>query len=150
MDRRTALKRSIAGVTALSIATFSIATYADSTRGKGQKSQNIVIQLSDDDAARGALALANARNLQIDLGASKVGIELVAYGPGVDLFKLDSTLAEPIAGALADGVVIVVCENTLHAKKLAHEDMLPGVGFVKSGAGEIMRRQLQGWAYLRP
>ena len=150
MDRRTALKHSIAGATALTFATFSIASHADSTRTKRPKAQNIVIQLSDDDAARGALALANAKNLQIDMGASQVGIELVAYGPGVELFKLDSTLAEPIAGALAAGVVILVCENTLHAKKLTHEDMLPGVGFVKSGAGEIMRRQLQGWAYLRP
>ena len=43
----------------------------------------IVIQASDNDQAKWELALNNAKNLQDDVGATHVDIEIVAYGPGI-------------------------------------------------------------------
>jgi hypothetical protein len=40
----------------------------------------VVIQVSDADAGKWNLALNNARNLQTDLGAKNIDIEIVAYG----------------------------------------------------------------------
>jgi intracellular sulfur oxidation DsrE/DsrF family protein len=42
------------------------------------------------------------------------------------------------------------CENTMHNAKLAKADMLNGIGYVPSGVVELMQKQQQGWAYLRP
>jgi len=50
----------------------------------------VVIQVSDNDPAKWNLALNNARNLQADLGASNVDVEIVAYGPGIGMLKSDS------------------------------------------------------------
>jgi uncharacterized protein len=44
----------------------------------------------------------------------------------------------------------MACENTMKGQKLARSDMLNSVGYVNAGVVEIMQRQQQGWAYLRP
>jgi len=35
-------------------------------------------------------------------------------------------------------------------QKLAKDDMLGKVGYISSGVVEIMQKQQQGWAYIRP
>ena len=42
------------------------------------------------------------------------------------------------------------CENTMRGQKLAKDDMLAKVGYVSAGVVEIMEKQQQGWAYIRP
>ena len=110
----------------------------------------VVIQVSDGDAAKWNLALNNARNLQTDLGSNNIEIELVAYGPGIGMLKLDSTVANRIAEAKDAGVKVMACENTMKAQKLVRADMLDGIGYVGAGVVEIMQKQQEGWAYLRP
>ena len=36
------------------------------------------------------------------------------------------------------------------AQKLTQADMLAGIGYVPSGVVELIKRQRDGWAYLRP
>jgi intracellular sulfur oxidation DsrE/DsrF family protein len=110
----------------------------------------VVMQVSDADPAKWNLALNNARNLQTDLGSGNVEIELVAYGPGIGMLKADSVVGNRIAEALGSGVKVAACENTMRGAKLAKDDMLSGIGYVPAGVVEIMQRQQQGWAYLRP
>jgi intracellular sulfur oxidation DsrE/DsrF family protein len=115
----------------------------------GAKSK-VVMQVSDGDAAKWNLALNNAKNLQTDLGAANVDIEIVAYGPGIGMLKADSVVGTRVDEALAAGVKVVACENTMRGQKLGKPDMLSGVGYVSAGVVEIMQRQQQGWAYIRP
>ena len=110
----------------------------------------VVMQVSDNDPGKWNLALNNARNLQADLGAANVDVEIVAYGPGIGMLKADSVVANRISEALGAGVAVVACENTMRGQKLAKEDMLPKVGYVSAGVVELMQKQQQGWAYIRP
>ena len=110
----------------------------------------VVMQVSDADPAKWNLALNNARNIQTDLGASNVDVELVAYGPGIGMLKSDSVVGNRIDEALGAGVKVVACENTMRNMKLGKDDMLGKIGYVPAGVVEIMQRQQQGWAYLRP
>jgi intracellular sulfur oxidation DsrE/DsrF family protein len=110
----------------------------------------VVIQVSDGEATKWNLALNNAHNIQTDLGAANVDIEIVAYGPGIGMLKLDSPLANRVGEMTAAGVKIMACENTMHSRGLAASDMLNGIGYVGSGVVEIMQRQEQGWSYIRP
>jgi intracellular sulfur oxidation DsrE/DsrF family protein len=110
----------------------------------------VVMQVSDGDAAKWNLALNNAKNLQVDLGATNVDIEVVAYGPGIGMLKADSVVGARVDEALAAGVKVVACENTMRGQRLTKPDMLAGVGYVPAGVVEIVQRQQQGWAYLRP
>ena len=82
-----------------------------------QKTQ-VVLQVSDPDPAKWNLALNNARNAQVDLGADKVDIEIVAYGPGINMLKFDAVTANRVSEAVKNGVKIVACENTMTAQKI--------------------------------
>jgi intracellular sulfur oxidation DsrE/DsrF family protein len=110
----------------------------------------VVVQVSEADPARWNLALNNIGNLQDELGAANVTIELVAYGPGIALFKLDAPTNARIGEAHAKGITLLACENSMRAQKLVRADMHPNVGYVAAGVAEIVRRQQDGWAYLRP
>ena len=109
-----------------------------------------VLQVSDNDAQKWNLALNNARNMQDDLNADAIDLEIVVYGPGIGMLKADSPVAKRVADALKAGVQVVACENTMRNQKLARTDMLPGIGYVDAGVVEIMKKQQQGWAYIRP
>ena len=113
-------------------------------------SNRVVMQVSDNDPGKWNLALNNARNLQADLGASNVEIEIVAYGPGIGMLKADSVVGNRIGEALGSGVKVAACENTMRGWKLQKSDMLGGISYVGAGVVEIMQKQQQGYAYLRP
>jgi uncharacterized protein len=110
----------------------------------------IVMQVTDADPARWVLALSNARNVQAELGKGKVDIEIVVYGPGIDMLRLESVVGPNVAEALAAGVRITACENTMIGHHIARDDMLPGIGYVKTGVVRLMRLQQEGYAYVRP
>lgn len=114
-----------------------------------RKSQ-LVIQVSDADPAKWNLALNNASNVQKDLGAANVELEIVAYGPGIGMLKAESVAGNRVNEAVASGVKVVACENTMQAQKLAKSDMLASVGYVSAGVVELMQKQQEGWAYIRP
>jgi intracellular sulfur oxidation DsrE/DsrF family protein len=133
---------------ALALPLSSVA--ADENKAATPQKERVVIQVSDNDPKKWHLALNNARNVQVDLGADKTEIEIVAYGPGIGMLKADAEVANRIEDAVAAGVKVVACENTMKAQKLSRDDMHGKVGYVMAGVVELMRRQQQGWAYLRP
>lgn len=110
----------------------------------------IVIQMSDADPAKWNLALNNAKNLQDDVGAANVDIEIVAYGPGIGMLKMESPVASRVGDAAKAGVKVLACENTMRGQKLTREDMNAAISYVPAGVTEIMKKQGEGWAYLRP
>ena len=119
-------------------------------QSKQAAKHRLVLQVSDAEPAKWKLALSNARNVQQDLGAQNVEIEIVAYGPGIDMLKSDSEAEPGVVQAMTDGVKVVACENTMRNRKLKREDMQGGIGYVGAGVVEIMEKQRAGWSYIRP
>jgi intracellular sulfur oxidation DsrE/DsrF family protein len=110
----------------------------------------VVFQVSDNDPAKWNLALNNARNVQKDLGKQNVEIEIVAYGPGLNMLRAESAVADRVNGALDDGVAVVACDNTMRNMHLTNADLIGGIGHVDAGVVELMMKQRAGWAYIRP
>ncbi len=117
---------------------------------KAGKKDKVVFQVSDGDPQKWNLALNNIQNVQQALGKDKVDIELVAYGPGIGMLKAEATTGNRVNDAVANGVKVVACEVTMHAQKLTKEDMLASIGYVPGGVLELMKREKEGWAYIRP
>jgi intracellular sulfur oxidation DsrE/DsrF family protein len=145
-ERLTLRSAAIASLLA-TCAFFGLVSVADAQTAAQNR---VVMQVSDADPAKWNLALNNARNLQADLGAANVEIEIVAYGPGIGMLKAGSVVGDRIDDAVKSGVKVLACENTMRGQKLVRDDMLNGIGYVSAGVVEIMQRQQQGWAYLRP
>jgi intracellular sulfur oxidation DsrE/DsrF family protein len=140
--------RAVAVLAAVGILSATV-SHAQAQPAAAQRAR-VVIQVSDSDQGKWNLALNNAKNIQTDLGAANVDIEIVTYGPGIDMLKLDSPVGGRIGEATTAGVKVIACENTMRGQKLTRADMLSGIGYVPAGVVELMSRQQQGWAYIRP
>ena len=140
--------RAVAGLAAVGILSATV-LHAQAQLAATQRAR-VVIQVSDSDQGKWNLALNNAKNIQTDLGAPNVDIEIVTYGPGIDMLKLDSPVGGRIGEATTAGVKGIACENTMRGQKLTRPDMLNGISYVPAGVVELMSRQQQGWAYIRP
>jgi uncharacterized protein len=134
-------------VAAAAVALLPAAGRAQPTASATNK---VVVQVSDSDPGKWNLVLNNVSNLQADLGADTLDIEVVVYGPGIGMLKKDSVVGERVASAIQHGVKIVACQNTMRGQKLVAADMLEVVGYVPAGVVEIMQKQQKGYAYLRP
>lgn len=146
MNRR--LMSLAAGLAALAMLTGAGGALAQSL--DLNRPHKVVFQVSDADPAKWNLAFNNARNVLADLGKDKVSIEIVAYGPGLGMLKMDSVVATRVADGLDSGLSIVACENTMRNQKVGRQDMLPRIGYVDAGVVQLMRRQKEGFAYVRP
>jgi uncharacterized protein len=146
MSRRSILRSSAL----LPLASLALAGTAFAQTSAGQK-HRLVFQVTDNDPARWNMVLNNVKNAQDDVGgAGQIDIEIVAYGPGIYMVKGDSPVAARIDEAVRSGVKVVGCENTMRAFKLEKAEMRSTIGYVPAGVTEIMRKQQEGWAYIRP
>ncbi len=130
----------------IGLAGLVTAAQAASNTGK----PGVVIQVSENNPAIWNLALNNAKNIQQDMGKENVNIEIVAYGPGIHMLKFDSEVAPRVKEASANGVAIRACGNTMKAQKLTEKDLEGSVQVVPAGVIEIMNKQREGWAYIKP
>lgn len=106
--------------------------------------------MSDNDPAKWNLTFNNAKNVQEELGAANVDIEIVAFGPGIHMFKLDSVVNARLGEASKAGIKLLACENTMRNLKVSKDDLAQSVGYVPAGVVHIMRRQTERWSHLKP
>lgn len=112
--------------------------------------EHVVIQVSDDNTKTWNQALNVARNIQQSYGKDNVDIEIVVFGHGIGMLKMDSVVGNRIEDTLKTGVQVNACMNTMRGRKLSKDDMLPTIGYVPAGVIQIVKRQREGWAVLRP
>jgi intracellular sulfur oxidation DsrE/DsrF family protein len=143
MNRRLVLQ----AASALALTTAATLAGAQTAAPKRHK---LILQVSDADPGKWTLALNNARNVQQEVGASNVDLEIVVYGPGIGMLKRDSAVAGRVQEATQAGVKVMACQNTMTNQKLVAADMNPAVGYVPAGVTELMFKQAEGWSYVRP
>jgi len=110
----------------------------------------VVFHVTDADPAKWNIVLNNAGNVQDELGKDKVTIEIVTHGPGINMLKGESKVTSRLAQAMDRNIGLYACENTMRAAKVTKADMYGGISYAPSGVAHIIRRQEEGWTYLRP
>lgn len=137
----------------LGLFTFGIpsvmADQASSSRAS-KASHKVVFQVTDGDAKKWNLALVNAMNVISELGKMNVSMEIVVYGPAIDMLRIESEVAPRVDEVIANGVNVVACENTMRGMHITAADMLPGIRYTRSGVVYLIKKQKEGYAYIRP
>lgn len=113
------------------------------------QSDGVVFHLDEGNSEKHTAVLRNISNLLESLGES-TPVELVAHGAGITAVLADAPVAAALQTLLSRGVSVAACENTMRSKSLKPEQLTPGVHTVQAGIAEIVLRQRQGWAYIRP
>lgn len=120
---------------------------------KHEVKHKMVIQVSTDNPRTQKIALNNAVNLQKLYGIDNITIEIVAYGPGLNLLTKNSSQAKRVESLSMQEITFSACSNTIKkitAKTGKKPILLDGVGTVVAGVARIMELQEDGYSYLRP
>ncbi|OAF15232.1 MULTISPECIES: hypothetical protein [Bradyrhizobium] len=113
----------------------------------------IVLQLSDGDARKQALVLSVANNLLKFYDPDKVAVEVVAFGPGIDLLLTGSDHRKQVESLIAQGVRFDICLNTvdtIERESGKRPDFIPSATPVQVGVGQILFLTENGYTLVRP
>ena len=99
------------------------------------------------------LTLSVAYNLLKFYGPDKIAIEVVAFGPGIDLLRAGNPNRARVDSLISQGVQFDVCMNTIDTieretgKKVA---LNPKAVRVQVGVGRILALTEKGYTLVRP
>ncbi|MGA7808452.1 hypothetical protein [Bradyrhizobium sp.] len=113
----------------------------------------IVLQLSDDAQNKQALVISVAYNLLKAYDPDKVAIEVVAFGPGIELLRTANANRKLIESLIAQGVRFDVCLNTVNTVEREtgkRPEIIPAATPVQVGVGQILRLTENGYTLVRP
>lgn len=96
--------------------------------------------------------LNNVMNLLDDMEEvnEEISIEVLANADAVDVFKKENKdNQEVLKKLIQQGVTISVCQNSLMARDISENSLLEDIRIVRSGVGQLTRKQQDGWAYIK-
>ncbi len=113
----------------------------------------LTLQLSDAGETKQAIVLSVAANVLKSYGPDKVAIDVVTFGPGIDLLHDGNPNAAKIRSLVAQGVRFDACMNTIETieretgKPYA---LAPEARRVGSGVVQIITLAEHGYTTVRP
>jgi len=145
----------IAATTALLTATVASAAKAQPAPlpDKPFAEHRIALQLSDSDPNKQTLVISVANNLLKLFDPDKVAIEVVTFGPGIDLLRRDNANRKRVESLVAQGVRFDVCLNTvdtIERETGQRPDILAVAKPVQVGVGQILSLTENGYTLVRP
>lgn len=113
----------------------------------------LTLQLSDGGEDKQRLVLSVAFNVLKVYGADKVAIDIVAFGPGIELLREGNPNAEQISSLAAQGVLFDACTNTIETieRRTGKPFPLdPHARRVTAGVVQIIDLAEHGYTTVRP
>lgn len=152
-QRRATLLALVSGIALL-------VTAATGSLAADTKPHRVAIQVNQNDPAVMNLALNNASNV-VEYYRAKgetVDIEVVAYGPGLHMFRSDTSpvqdrLKQIANAAFPSSIKYSACNNTKEGMERSEGKPVPLISqaqLVPSGVIRLIELQEQGWSYLKP
>lgn len=107
----------------------------------------VIDMVSADTSDHGAI-LRQIRNLWKELPGTQV--QIVMHGKALTMVqKGETAMEEKITALQKEGVVFSVCRNTMKRYKLTEKDFIPAATFVPAAIAELVRKQQEGWSYIK-
>ncbi|SHF37069.1 hypothetical protein SAMN02745218_02084 [Desulfofundulus australicus DSM 11792] len=104
-----------------------------------------------NEAERWPRVITNIINFLRDVGAERASIVVLANGSGVLGYNPgEQDLISQMENLHKVGVAFIACRNALIAHEINEEGLPDFVVVVPAGITEIVRRQVQGYAYIKP
>jgi uncharacterized protein len=113
----------------------------------------IILQLSDNDPQKQGLVISVANNLLKFYDPDKVAIEVVAFGPGIDLLRPENANRKKVDSLIAQGVRFDVCLNTvdtIERETGKRPEFIAGATPVQVGVTQILLLTENGYTLVRP
>ena len=144
-----------AGLAALLLATLGSTAQAQQAppQDKPFAEHHIVLQLSDNDPGKQGLVISIAYNLIKLYDPDKIAIEVVTFGPGIDLLRPENANRKLVESLVAQGARFDVCLNTvdtIERETGRRPEIIPVATPVQVGVGQILWLTEHGYTLVRP
>jgi len=155
-NRRSALRALGSAVIAAMMMMMTTAAFAAEPAPLPEKpfaEHRIVLQLSDNDAAKQGLVISVANNLLKHYDPDKIAIEVVAFGPGIDLLRPGNANRQRVESLVAQGVRFDICLNTVDTVEREtgkRPEFIAVATPVQVGVGHILSLTENGFTLVRP
>ena len=113
----------------------------------------IVLQLSDNDPKKQGLVISVANNLMKFYDPDKVAVEIVAFGPGIELLNPENPNRTRIESLVAQGARVDICLNTVDTLERdtgKRPDYIAAATPVQVGVAQILLLTENGYTLVRP
>jgi intracellular sulfur oxidation DsrE/DsrF family protein len=113
----------------------------------------LVLQLSDNDPKKQGLVISIAYNLLKFYGPDRIAIEVVTFGPGIDLLRADNANRQLVDSLVAQGVRFDLCMNTVETIEREagrRPQFNPHAVPVEAGVAQILALTENGYTLVRP
>lgn len=115
------------------------------------KPYHVIFHLDEDSDEKVNEVFNNLRNLLADLGEENVEVELLTNGTGVKAMRKENeSNALRIRHLARQGVKFAVCANSLKHLEISAVELVAEAEIVPAGVSELVKKQIDGWAYIRP
>ena len=152
-NRRSTVRTLGSAVIVALMATAGFAAEPAPLPDKPFAEHRIVLQLSDNDAAKQGLVISVANNLLKHYDPDKVAIEVVAFGPGIDLLRPGNVNRSRVESLVAQGVRFDICLNTIDTierESGKRPEFISVATPVQVGVGHILSLTENGFTLVRP
>src|ERR1700730_7188996 len=142
----------LAALTTATISSFAMAQPAP-LPDKPFAEHRVALQLSDNDPRKQSLVISVAYNLLKFYDPDKVAIEVVTFGPGIDLLRPENANRKLVESLIAQGVRFDVCLTTVDTIQRGtgtRPDITPFATPVQVGVGQILSLTENGYTLVRP
>ncbi len=136
----------------LAVTAMLLTSVAAQQQDKPFAEHHLVLQLSDRAKDKQELVLSVAYNLLTAYSPDKIAIEVVAFGPGVDLLRIESPERARIDSLISQGVQFDICMNTVDTleREGKHVNINPKAVKVQVGVVRILELADKGYTLVRP
>jgi intracellular sulfur oxidation DsrE/DsrF family protein len=113
----------------------------------------LALQLSDNDPKKEGLIISIANNLLKAYDPDKIAIEVVTFGPGIDLLHPENPNRQRVESLIAQGVKFDVCLNTvdtIERETGKRPPVIPLAIPVQVGVAQILSLTENGFTLVRP
>ena len=113
----------------------------------------LALQLSDNDPKKEGLIISIANNLLKAYDPDKIAIEVVTFGPGIDLLRPENPNRQRVESLIAQGVKFDVCLNTVDSIEREtgkRPAIIPHAIPVQVGVAQILSLTENGFTLVRP
>jgi intracellular sulfur oxidation DsrE/DsrF family protein len=113
----------------------------------------IVLQLSDNDPRKQGLVISVANNLMKFYDPDKVAVEIVTFGPGIDLLRPENPNRKAVESLVAQGARVDICLNTvdtIEREAGKRPEFIAAATPVQVGVAQILFLTENGYTLVRP
>lgn len=115
------------------------------------KEYHAIYQLDENNPAIFTKTIRNINNALNDPRlAGKIKIELIAYAGGTAINLKENNYGDQLKALVERGVIVAQCHNSLVEQKISPDKIYDFIAIVPTGNGELILRQAEGWAIVKP